>query len=190
LAKAIQIRASRISVRVVENLSETLSSMLVNGDLDIALTFSSDHPPTVISEHIYNQSLSLLSPKGTLNIPIASIHFDEATTLPLVLGSPNHTIRKVMLETALRRSQSLNVVQEVDSPQAAIMMVKERLGHTVLPGSLINSSDDSDLIEVREIIEPRLVRDLCLIRPAQHAPSTAVTFVRSELLDLLSSFDK
>jgi LysR family transcriptional regulator, nitrogen assimilation regulatory protein len=178
-------RAPGISIRVVEHFSETVHALLLERELDLALTFNPENSVRVAADLILLQRLSLISP-ASANVPASDqITFSEVMRLPLILGSPVHVVRKLVAATAADIGATPNVVHEIDSLQTVLNMVEGGLGHTILPPGIVARAVQSGSIEARAIVSPELVRRLHLLRLAQSTPTRAQLFVRNLLTELL-----
>ena len=178
-------RAPAMSVRIVEHFSESLYALLLERELDIALTYSTENSVRVVAELISLQRLSLISPVNS-DLPSADqIALSSAMELPLILGSPPHVVRKLLTAAAMENGTLPNVVHEMDSLQTTLSMVEGGLGHTVLPATLAAKAAQEGLVEVRTIVSPEVTRKLHLVRPAQSTPTRAQLLVRNLLMELL-----
>jgi LysR family transcriptional regulator, nitrogen assimilation regulatory protein len=181
-------RAPALSVRIVEHFSESLYALLLEREVDIALTYSTENSVRVISELISLQRLSLISPANSDLPPADRIALSSAVRLPLILGSPPHVVRKLLTAAAMESGTPPNVVHEMDSLQTTLSMVEGGLGHTVLPATLAAKGVQDGLVEVRTIVSPEVTRKLHLVRPAQSMPTRAQLFIRNLLMELLRQF--
>jgi LysR family nitrogen assimilation transcriptional regulator len=178
-------RAPAMSVRIVEHFSESLYALLLERELDIALTYSTENSVRVVAELISLQRLSLISPVNS-DLPSADqIALSSAMELPLILGSPPHVVRKLLTAAAMENGTLPNVVHEMDSLQTTLSMVEGDLGHTVLPATLAAKAAQEGLVEVRTIVSPEVTRKLHLVRPAQSTQTRAQLFIRNLLMELL-----
>lgn len=178
-------RAPAMSVRIVEHFSESLYALLLERELDIALTYSTENSVRVVAELISLQRLSLISPVNS-DLPAEDqIALSSAMQLPLILGSPPHVVRKLLTSAAMESGTPPNVVHEMDSLQTTLSMVEGGLGHTVLPATLAAKAAQEGLVEVRTIVSPEVTRKLHLVRPAQNTPTRAQLLVRNLLMELL-----
>jgi len=178
-------RAPAMSVRIVEHFSESLYALLIERELDIALTYSTENSVRVVAELISLQRLSLISPVHSDLPSTDQIALSNAMELPLILGSPPHVVRKLLTAAAMENGTLPNVVHEMDSLQTTLSMVEGGLGHTVLPATLAAKAAQEGLVEVRTIVSPEVTRKLHLVRPAQSAPTRAQLLVRNLLMELL-----
>jgi LysR family transcriptional regulator, nitrogen assimilation regulatory protein len=178
-------RAPGISIRIVEHFSETLYTLLLERDLDLALTYNPESSVRVTAELVLLQRLSLISPVNSNLADPAQVAFADIMRLPLILGSPVHVVRKLLASTASDIGAVPNVVHEIDSLQTVLNMVEGGLGHTVLPLGIVARAVRNGTVEARTIVRPELVRRLHMVRPAQSTPTRAQLFVRNLLMELL-----
>ncbi len=184
LVREAGLRAPSVSIRIVEHFSETLYSQLLDRELDIALSYSTENSDRVTAESISTQKLILVSPIGA-QPPASRIIFSDAVQLPLILRSPTHVITKMVSTAASEKGIEINVAHEIDSSETALNLVEAGIGHTILPEVLAMRHLRSGSIRTRTIVEPELERTLYLLRLAQNPPGKALLFVRELLLELL-----
>jgi len=178
-------RAPGLSIRIVEHFSESLYALLLDRELDIALTYSTENSARVVAELISLQRLSLVSPANSGLPQTSEIAFPDVLQLPLILGSPAHAVRKLLTAAATDSRTPPNVVHEIDSLQTTLNMVEGGLGHTILPPSIVTRLAQDGRVEVRTIIDPELTRKLHMVRPAQSTPTRAQLVIRNLLMELL-----
>ena len=85
------------------------------------------------------------------------------------------------------------ITLEVDGLNAILSLVKEGLGHAVLPSYTLSNFDDSTPFTVRSITDPRIMSQLMLVRAARR-PSTetqkkAIEVVKSVLMDAMKPYN-
>ena len=86
-----------------------------------------------------------------------------------------------------------NITLEVDGLNAILSLVKEGMGHAVLPSYTLSNFDDPSPFTVRSITQPRIMSQLMLVRAARR-PSTetqkmAVEVVKSVLMDAMKPYN-
>lgn len=180
-------RAPAVSIRIVEHFSENLYALLLERELDIALTYSSESSIRLTAELLLRQRLSLISPVNSDFANADQVPFSEVLKLPLILGSPPHVVRKLLESTAAEIGMVPIVVHEIDSLQTVLNMVESGLGHTVFPPSIAAKAVQNGMIAARTIVGPDLIRKLSIIRPAQSTPTRAQLTVRNLMIEILQS---
>ena len=177
--------APAVSIRIVEDFSESLYALLLERELDLALTYSTPGSIRVTAEVVLHRRLSLVSPVSSGIAATGDIPFAEVVRLPLILGSPAHVVRKLLESKAMEQGTIPNIVHEVDSLQTTLNMVVGRLGHAVLPATVVRDAAESGRVEIRTIVAPELIRTLHIAWPAQSTPTRAQLIVRNLLKKLL-----
>lgn len=89
-------RMPAVSVRVVEQFSENIYSLMLENELDIGLTYSTENSVRVTSELVFTQRLSLISLPTSKFSSKKEVEFSDLLQLPLILGSPTHAVRKLL----------------------------------------------------------------------------------------------
>ena len=85
-----------------------------------------------------------------------------------------------------------NISLEVDGLNAILSLVKEGMGHAVLPSYTLSNFDDPTQFTVRSITDPRIMSQLMLVRAARR-PSTetqkkAIEVVKSVLVEAMRPY--
>jgi LysR family nitrogen assimilation transcriptional regulator len=185
LIQEARARAPALSIRIVEHFSENLYTLLLERELDIALTYSTENSIRLTAELILLQRLSLISPVASSLPNLDYVALSDVLNLPLILGSPPHVVRKLLESKAAEIGTAPNVVHEIDSLQTALNMVECGLGHTILPPSIAAKAVQAGIVAARTIVAPELVRQLSMVRPAQSTPTRAQLAVRNLLIEVL-----
>jgi LysR family nitrogen assimilation transcriptional regulator len=185
LILAVAAAAPAVSIRIVEHFSESLYALLLERELDIALTYSTESSVRVTTEVVLLQRLSLVSPASSGIAADGEIPFAEVVRLSLILGSPTHAVRKLLEATAMEKGAIPNVVHEIDSLQTTLNMVAGGFGHAILPATVVRGAAESRPVETRTIVAPELIRRLHMARPAHCTPTRAQLMVRNLLKELL-----
>jgi len=121
------------------------------------------------------------------------ITLTEVAKLPLILPSRPNAFR-ILIEGEMNAiGHKPDVTLEVDGLNAILSLVKEGMGHAVLPSYTLSNFDDPSPFQVRSITEPRIMSQLMLVRAARR-PSTetqkkAIEVVTSVLMDAIKPYN-
>ena len=81
---------------------------------------------------------------------------------------------------------------EVDGLNAILSLVKEGLGHAVLPSYTLSNFDDPDSFTLRSIHSPRIMSQLMLVRsarrPSTETQKTAIEVVKTVLVEAMKPY--
>ena len=104
--------------------------------------------------------------------PIASLTLDEVANLPLILPSRPNAFRILIEREMMAIGRKPSITLEVDGLNAILNLVKEGLGHAVLPAYTLSNFDNVDPFAVRGIHSPRILSQLDLVWSSRR-PTTA-----------------
>ena len=132
------------------------------------------------------RTASATPPAGA--IPVAArenapITLDEVANLPLILPSRPNAFRILIEGEMLTIGRTPSITLEVDGLNAILNLVKEGLGHAVLPAYTLSNFDNVDTFAVRSIHAPRILSQLDLVwssrRPITATQKKAQEVVRA-----------
>jgi LysR family transcriptional regulator, nitrogen assimilation regulatory protein len=103
------------------------------------------------------------------NTPIT---LDEVANLPLILPSRPNAFRVLIEGEMMAIGRTPSITLEVDGLNAILNLVKEGLGHAVLPAYTLSNFDNVDPFAVRSIHAPRILSQLDLVWSSRR-PTTA-----------------
>ena len=103
------------------------------------------------------------------NTPIS---LDEVANLPLILPSRPNAFRVLIEGEMMTIGRKPRIMLEVDGLNAILNLVKEGLGHAVLPAYTLSNFDNVDPFAVRSIHAPRILSQLDLVWSSRR-PTTA-----------------
>jgi LysR family nitrogen assimilation transcriptional regulator len=117
-----------------EGVSAALEEWVLDRSVDIAVV---QDPPALDEldiEPVLTERLGLVSGVRTIRLEgAAAVRVRHLASLPLILPGPRHWIRRLVDNAAFRRGFVLEQVQQVDGVPLTKEMVRNGLGHTVLP---------------------------------------------------------
>lgn len=177
LARAFKQHLPQACLTLTEGFSVLLHEELRVGRLDIAVLYNAEHSPDVEMTPLCTEELVLISqktrlkPVGKAAVQQSCLRLAEVADLPLVLPSRPNAFR-ILIENQMRAiDRKPHIAWEVDSLSAILSLVKEGMGHAVLPSYTLSHFDHPRPFTVRGIIEPRIKSELMLARAARR-PST------------------
>ncbi len=187
LTRALQQQLPQAHLTLTEGFSMLMSEGLRVGNLDIAVLYNAEHSPEMEMTTLHTEELVLISQKNIASDTtwLPSLKLAQVADLPLILPSRPNAFR-ILIDaemSAIRRKP--NIALEVDGLNAILSLVKEGIGHAVLPSYTLSNFDDPKPFTVRHITEPPLISQLMLARAARR-PTTetqkiALDVVRSVL---------
>jgi LysR family nitrogen assimilation transcriptional regulator len=210
LTRAFKQQLPQAHLTLNEGFSVLMCEGLRVGNIDIAVLYNAEHSPELEMTTLHTEELVLISKtdpafnqatdqptnKATnkaQKIPKTQkcqyITLTEVAKLPLILPSRPNAFR-ILIEGEMNAiGRKPDITLEVDGLNAILSLVKEGMGHAVLPSYTLSNFDDPSPFQVRSITEPRIMSQLMLVRAARR-PSTetqkkTIEVVTSVLMDAI-----
>ena len=201
LTRAFMKQLPQAHLTLTEGFSVVMYDGLRVGNLDMAVLYNADHSPEVEMTTLHTEELVLISKRSDARVKSKSrdiprkrqpISLAEVADLPLILPSRPNAFR-ILIEgemVAIKRKPQITL--EVDGLNAILGLVKEGLGHAVLPSYTLSNYDDPSPFELRSIHSPRIMSELMLVRSARR-PSTetqkiAIAVVKAVLVEAMKPY--
>ena len=122
---------------------------------------------------------------------LTPITLDEVANLPLILPSRPNAFRILIEGEMMAIGRKPTITLEVDGLNAILNLVKEGLGHAVLPAYTLSNFDNVDPFAVRSIHAPRILSQLDLVwssrRPVTATQKKAQEVVRAVVSTAISA---
>lgn len=184
LLQACRARFPQIRLQIVEAYSGFLSEWLRLGRLDAAVVFGEHSETGLIKLALLDEQLALVTPRGARRLP-AQLPLQRLSSVPLILPSREHGLRRTIDEACAAESVPLDVVAEIDSLTAAKAAVEAGIASTVLSIGSVAEAVREGRVDAATISHPlmsrRVVCAINLTRPTTSA-STAVVELLSEMV--------
>jgi LysR family transcriptional regulator, nitrogen assimilation regulatory protein len=185
LTLAMRKALPQAQLTLTEGFSVLMYEGLRAGNLDMAVLYNPDTSPDLEMSILYEDELVLISPRGRghrnrrtgqvaprKKAKPERITLTEVAALPLILPSRPNAFRLLIDNEMGALGLRPKVVMEVDGLNAILSLVKEGLGHAVLPPYTLSNFDNVDPFAVRGIGDPRILSRLELVSPSRR-PATA-----------------
>lgn len=206
LTRAFRQQLPQAHLTLTEGFSVLMYEGLRVGNLDMAVLYNAEHSPEVEMSTLHTEELVLISrstddkggPRGSAaaheEVPRKRqpISLAEVADLPLILPSRPNAFRILIEGEMVGIGRKPQITLEVDGLNAILSLVKEGMGHAVLPSYTLSNFDDPSPFKVRSIHSPRIMSQLMLVRSARR-PSTetqkmAIEVVKSVLVDAMKPY--
>jgi DNA-binding transcriptional LysR family regulator len=151
-------------LQVVEGYSGTLVRWLQNGAVDFALVDRLFTDPDLTVEPIVEDKMAVVISAGSDLLAAGPVTLKQLAGLPLVLPSNRHGLRTLLVQSLHKAGLALQPRIEVDSMAGCLNMVKIARYATILPLGSVYKSSDRRGVSVHEIVDPQIVRTICLTR--------------------------
>lgn len=183
LLRAVRARHPSILLYINENFGTTLSELIMNGRMDMAVLYG-DKPVHGLSfQLLMNEELFLVAPRS-MGIAAGEIDVTALRDVPLLLPRPYNYLRKYVDEAFARMQMIPSVIAEIESATTLSAAVGAGIGATILPDSTARVvAESGDVVQCR-IVSPviKIPLSVCL---SDHLPlSEPAAAVKDILLEL------
>ncbi|WP_118180550.1 nitrogen assimilation transcriptional regulator NAC [Paraburkholderia phosphatilytica] len=183
LLRTVRARHPDILLYINENFGTTLSELIMNGRMDMAVLYG-DKPVHGLSfQLLMNEEMFLVAPRS-MGITQEQIAVTGLRDVPLLLPRPYNYLRKYVDEGFARVQMIPNVVAEIESASTLSAAVSAGIGATILPESTARAvAAAGDIVQSR-IVSPviKIPLSVCL---SDHLPlSEPAAAVKDILLEL------
>lgn len=163
-----------VSLRVITGYAGFVVEWLAHRQLDTALIYDlpdlSNYDVTPLAE----EPLFVVGPPDAGFDVAKPVALATLATVPLILPSPQHGLRKLVDKAALRHGLRLNVRVEADSLQAQLELARVGFGWTILPPSAIAAELGQRQVSAAPLCEPEILRRIVLVLPIDRRQSHSV----------------
>lgn len=167
----------RIITRIETATSLAIQQRLDEGTIDAGLTYGDGIDADLASvEVLYNESYVVLAPAGMIPDDAKEITWAEAAELPLSLLEPRMQNRSILNRMFADLGLRPRIVVETNGFLASMVMAREGLAATIVPGVLVDSLGALDGTRVLPLHTPVLSKPICLATPGRQ---TALPVVRA-----------
>ena len=195
LMRVFKQQLPQAHLTLTEGFSVPMLEGLRVGNLDIAVLYNAEHSPDVEMTTLQTEELVLISQKTGHKKASRqqTVTLAEVADLALILPSRPNAFR-ILIESEMNAiGRKPQITLEVDGLNAILSLVKEGMGHAVLPSYTLSNFDDRTPFTVRRITQPRIMSQLMLLRAARR-PSTetqkiAAELVKSVLMDAMKPYN-
>ena len=184
LTHAFKQQLPHAHLTLTEGFSVLMLESLRVGNLDMAVLYNVAHSPDVDITTLHTDELVLISKTGDIKKQKAKtqpIKLAEVAELPLILPSRPNAFRLLIESEMIAIGRKPRVALEVDGLNAILSLVKEGLGHAVLPRYTLSNFDDPKWFTLRSICQPSIRSELMLVRAARRS-STETQKIASDVV--------
>lgn len=183
LVADVRERHPRVELKIAESASAPLLDWLVEGRIDLALV-TEPAPSRRLSIHsLAQEEMVLVRAPGPYREGPVSL--DEIGGTTLILSDGLRTILENLLPSSMLARQT---VLELNSIETIRIMVRQGIGHSILPLSLLQAEPETNRLAVHRVGDKGLFRKVALVHAATRRVSAAgqavTASVRSIFRDL------
>lgn len=188
LVLAFREHLPQAQLTLTEGFSVQMHEGLRLGNLDMAVLYNPGQSTELEMSTLDEDELSLISHnpqttgKGKRAKPAPAISLKDVADLPLILPSRPNAFRILIEGEMMAIGRRPDVMLEVDGLNAILNLVKEGMGHAVLPSYTLSNFDNPDTFTVQSIHSPRIMSQLMLVWSARR-PTTQT---QRKAMDLVS----
>lgn len=200
LTQAFRQQLPHAQLTLTEGFSMLMQEGLRVGNLDMAVLYNSERSPELETITLHSEELVLISRKGSIKAPVKKgsagkrqpISLAEVATLPLILPSRPNAFRILVEGEMITIGCKPQISLEVDGLNAILSLVREGMGHAVLPSYTLSNVEDTALFTLRSIRSPRIMSELMLVRSARRASTDtqkmAIDVVKAVVVEALKPY--
>ncbi|RDV00372.1 nitrogen assimilation transcriptional regulator NAC [Trinickia dinghuensis] len=183
LLRTVRARHPNILLYINENFGTTLSELIMNGRMDMAVLYGEKSVHGLSFQLLMNEEMFLVAPRG-MGIVREKIAVADLRNVPLLLPRPYNYLRKYVDEGFASVQMTPNVIAEIESASTLSAAVSAGIGATILPESTARVvAAAGDIVQSR-IVSPviKIPLSVCL---SDHLPlSEPAAAVKDILLEL------
>lgn len=190
LVSEVLRRWPKIQFQMLEMSSGYIPEYLVNGRIDLGLTFGVDEAAGLRYTHLVDEELVLVTSPSQCHSAFGKsaakrrqVRLEELSRFPMILPSTAHSLRNCIDDFLARHSLKLPVVAEVNAIPQLIELAERSVGSTILSFASVAPEFAAGRIDVLRISNERLFRPVYLCRSATAPLSIATASVQ----DLIAS---
>ncbi|CAB3767607.1 LysR substrate-binding domain-containing protein [Paraburkholderia solisilvae] len=186
LFERIRKRFPGIRLQIVEGMSGSISEMLPNGRLDLALLFRDSETRGISVIPVFDEELyvfghaGLALRKSNTTCPLAAL-----ANVPIVAPSAANGLRLVIERTFQRAEVELNIVADIDSLPTLVAIATEGSACTILPASALAQREPAARPVMRKIVQPAMTRPVSVCWSHAVPISAAALAVRKAIVELI-----
>ncbi len=184
LLKAVRARHPGVLLYLNENFGTTLSELIMNGRMDMAVLYGSKQVHGLSFMPLMKEELFLVSPMD-MTLADGQIPLAQLQDVELLLPRPYNVMRKLVDEAFMGIHRTPNVVAEIESATTLVAAISNGLGATILPGSAARIVGAACNARLSRITDPVIEAPLALC-VSDHLPmSEPAAAVKEILLELV-----
>lgn len=182
---AARTRMPQVRLHMAEGMSYLLKEMVLQGRLDMTVTYQFEPSPGIVEQPLFNEMIYLVSPvKSGVKPRERGLSIAEAAQYPLFLSSAQTGMRRLLQAEFAAHGITVEPLAEVDSLRTLIDAVETGNGHTILPASALQKHLKSRADRSLVINSLDISRNVVLCT-SEHLPLGATATAVYELLENL-----
>ena len=193
LVKAFAVEMPKAQLTLTEGFSVLMHQGLRAGNLDMAVLYNPERSTELEMQTLHEDELALISPahSSPTQVPAGGLSLNAVADLPLILPSRPNAFRILIEGELMAIGKRPNVLLEVDGLNAILNLVKEGMGHAILPDYTLSNFDNVAPFRVQRIHSPAIRSQLMLVwssrRPITQTQKKSMELVSKVLLQAIQA---
>jgi LysR family transcriptional regulator, nitrogen assimilation regulatory protein len=180
----------KIDLRIVDGMSGDVVNWLIEGRLDVAVLYEAHKAPSSTALPLLEDELCLIGLNEGDFSQVLQVEFKDLVKYPQIASSDQHSLRRLLDETASRQCVKLNYVQTIDSVPQLRELVLRGIGYTILPRIAFADAIASKALRFAPLRNPDLrLRSWLALTPRREptrAASCIHAAIRNVIMDLVA----
>lgn len=179
---AARERLPKITLHLSEGMSYLLKEMVLQGRLDMTVTYQFESSPGIVEHPLFTEMIYLVSPAKSGVKPRKEMALKETVQYPLVLSSPKTAMRRLVQAGLAAANVTVTALAEIDSLKTLVDVVEQGHAHTVLPASALQRQLKANG-EGALVLTPLDISRTVVLCTSEHLPLGATGTAVYELLE-------
>jgi LysR family transcriptional regulator, nitrogen assimilation regulatory protein len=180
LLKAVRARHPGVLLYVNENFGTTLSELIMNGRMDMAVLYGGKPIHGLSFSPLLQEDLYLVAPQD-MPLPDHQVDLAQLESVELLLPRPYNVVRKLVDEAFMGIHRVPHVVAEIESASTLVSAIADGLGATILPVSAARVIGAACNARMCRIVNPVVAAPLSLC-VSDHLPMSEPAIAVKEIL--------
>ncbi len=188
LFAAVRARLPAVSLRLLEGMSYLLKEMVLQGRLDMTVTYRFDPTPGMAELPLFRETVYLVSPATSgLRRREGTVPLEEVLQYPLVLSSAQTVMRRLVEAGLATQARAPEVLAEIDSLRTLLDITEQGHAHTILPASALQRHLRGDSAG-KLVFHPLEMSRHVVLSTSEHLPQgLAATAVQDLLREMIEA---
>lgn len=189
LVSEVLRRWAKIQFQMIEMSTGFIPEYLVNGRIDIGLSFGIDEAAGLRYTHLVDEELVLVTSSTLLTSALGrragsrkQVSLEELLRFPLILPTVAHSLRNCIDDFLADHRLKLSVIAEVNTINQLVELAARGIGSTILSYASVADAHESGRIVVFPISNARLFRPVYLCRSATAPLSIGTALVQNLII--------
>ena len=166
----------KVVVRIRDTAVDRLVESLASGDVDLAVGPDRAHGDTVASEAVFDSPWVLWCAEDHPLARSRTLRWDELRDVPLVAAGRDHEQSVARMHVNAPEGERVHPVDVVENVSTALGLAAAGNAVTLTPAYIGVLASKFGLV-ARRVVEPEVIRKVCVFRPTQRSiPPAAEAF--------------